>query len=990
MKNYLTLAISFLFLGNLFSQSYWQQEVNYKIDVKLDDKKHELVAFEEFEYINNSPQKLDFLMIHLWPNAYQNEKTALGQQLWEKGNQLLRFGADSLKGGINGLDFKVNGEKVEWNLDVLNTDICKLILNKPLLPGEKINVSTPFNVRIPSGEISRLGHVGQSYQITQWYPKPAVYDQNGWNEIPYLNQGEFYSEFGSFDVSITLPSNYIVGSTGDLQTESEVVFMNEMAEKSQKKLMDSTMVDSASKELFPASSSEFKTIRFIQTKVHDFAWFADKRFEVLKGEVELPQSKRKVTTWALFTPKNASVWENAIEYINDGTYYYSLWNGDYPYNHVTAVDGTISAGGGMEYPNVTVIGNTGSKEDLEVVIVHEVGHNWFYGILGSNERVHGWMDEGLNTLNEVRYIQTKYPENTRMSDQLLNGKLHFDHLSHHDMNDITFRTTAILGEDQPIETHSADFTDMNYGSIMYMKTGLVMFYLRNYLGEDVFGKCTHAYFEKWKFKHPQPEDLREVFEKESGKDLSWLFEDLIKTTNHIDYKIQHVRKVKEGTDVLVKNVGQVNGPISVSAYEKGVIVETKWAEPGDDKRTIHFSSSTIDEVRIDPFRNIPELNRTNNSWNKSQLFNKKEPLKFEFLFGDQATNKTNVFWTPMIAGNSYDKMMLGAVCHNYGVAFKKTQYLIAPFYSIGRKNISGIAEWSYSILPKSTIKLARIGVSVKSFKDGVEDRSEFVNVSPYLFMKLGNRKNASPFTHNLLFQSSYTNRLRNSTTSEEMGGFVKYAFDYSKSDYVVNGNVRTDYIQGVSNSNQMGRFSLENTYKYRYMKNKMNRWIELRLFFGKNYLMNTISNYDKERFSFALSGATGVQDIFYEEYFFNRGNQSNITENFRVENMGGFKSSSSFGTTSQWLTSANLFFQLPIKFNGLGVFADAGAVSQNGTVYGAFNTGIGFRISQIFGIYFPLYQSVNMGNLYTNYQSSIRFSLKMNMVNKGMKLKFNL
>ena len=170
----------------------------------------------------------------------------------------------------------------------------------------------------------------------------------------------------------------------------------------------------------------------------------------------------------------------------------------------------------------------------------------------------------------------------------------------------------------------------------------------------------------------------------------------------------------------------------------------------------------------------------------------------------------------------------------------------------------------------------------------------------------------------------------------------------------------------------------------------MNRWIELRLFFGKNYLMNTISNYDKERYSFALSGATGVQDIFHEEYFFNRGNQSNITENFRVENMGGFKSSSSFGTTSQWLTSANLFFQLPIKFNGLGVFADAGAVSQNGTVYGAFNTGIGFRISQIFGIYFPLYQSVNMGNLYTNYQSSIRFSLKMNMVNKGMKLKFNL
>ena len=671
MKNSITFTLSFLFLGNFFSQSYWQQEVNYKIDVKLDDKKNELSAFEEFEYINNSPQKLDFLFIHLWPNAYKNEKTALGKQLWENGNQILRFGADSLKGEINGLNFKVDGESVEWIIDIKNIDICKLILKTPLLPGEKLKVSTPFNVKIPTGEISRLGHVGQSYQITQWFPKPAVFDKNGWNEFPYLNQGEFYSEYGSFDVSITLPKNYIVGATGDLQTESEISFMDEMAEQTKNKFIDGMFSDKKKQSEFPISSEEYKTIRYFQSKVHDFAWFADKRFEVLKGEVELPQSKRKVTTWALFTPKNASIWKNAIEYINDGTYYYSLWNGDYPYNHVTAVDGTISAGGGMEYPNVTVIGNTDTKEDLEVVIVHEVGHNWFYGILGSNERVHGWMDEGLNTLNEVRYMQTKYPENTRMSDQILNGKLHFDHLSHHDMNDITFRTTAILGEDQPIEIHSADFTDMNYGSIMYMKTGLVMFYLRNYLGEDVFGKCTHTYFENWKFKHPQPEDLREVFEKVSGKDLSWLFDDLIKTTNHIDYKIQHVRKVKEGTDILVKNVGQVNGPINVTAYEKGVIVETKWAEPGNDKRIIHFSSSSIDEVRIDPFRNIPELNRTNNSWNKSLLLNKIEPLKFEFLFGDQATNKTNVFWTPMVAGNSYDKMMLGVVCHNYGVAFKK-------------------------------------------------------------------------------------------------------------------------------------------------------------------------------------------------------------------------------------------------------------------------------------------------------------------------------
>ncbi|MCF6318019.1 MAG: hypothetical protein L3J83_01895, partial [Proteobacteria bacterium] len=314
---------------------------------------------------------------------------------------------------------------------------------------------------------------------------------------------------------------------------------------------------------FPKSSEEMKTIRYTQKNVHDFAWFADKRYSVLKSEVELPHSKRKVTTWAMYTPKNAKtkwtdLWIKASEYLNDAIYYYSLWNGDYPYNQVTAVDGTISAGGGMEYPNVTVIGNSSSAHELEVVIVHEVGHNWFYGQLGSNERVHGWMDEGMNTLNEIRYMQTKYPNNTALSDMILGGKLHMDRLSHHDMADISYRAIAGIGEDQPIETHSNDFTSMNYGIVMYQKTGLVFFYLKDYLGEELFDQAMHAYYSQWEFKHPQPEDMKKSLEDATGKDLSWIFKDLIQTTNHVDYKIKRVRKTKHGYNVKVKNVGQVD------------------------------------------------------------------------------------------------------------------------------------------------------------------------------------------------------------------------------------------------------------------------------------------------------------------------------------------------------------------------------------------------------------------------------------------------
>ena len=159
-------------------------------------------------------------------------------------------------------------------------DICKLILNNPLKPGESIKISTPFFVKIPNGRFSRLGHVDQSYMITQWYPKPAVFDQNGWHPIPYLSQGEFYSEFGSFDVSITLPSNYTVGATGDLQNQDEIIRLNKLAE------ITKNISEFSDEMTFPKSNSKNKTLRYIQNNIHDFAWFADKRYHVLKGEVK--------------------------------------------------------------------------------------------------------------------------------------------------------------------------------------------------------------------------------------------------------------------------------------------------------------------------------------------------------------------------------------------------------------------------------------------------------------------------------------------------------------------------------------------------------------------------------------------------------------------------------------------------------------------------------------------------------------------------------
>jgi hypothetical protein len=204
MKQLLVLILLIVSITTSNAQ-YWQQEVNYTIQVKLDDKSHVLRGSEIIQYTNNSPNSINEIYMHLWPNAYRDKKSALAKQLYKNNEFLLHNGEDSLKGSIDSLNFTVNNSVVQWNYDSKHSDICILKLAEPLQPGGKITIATPFKVTIPSGEISRLGHIGQSYQITQWYPKPAVYDKNGWNAIPYLNQGEFYSEYGSFDVTITLP-----------------------------------------------------------------------------------------------------------------------------------------------------------------------------------------------------------------------------------------------------------------------------------------------------------------------------------------------------------------------------------------------------------------------------------------------------------------------------------------------------------------------------------------------------------------------------------------------------------------------------------------------------------------------------------------------------------------------------------------------------------------------------------------------------------------
>tara|TARA_B100000315_G_C14596161_1_gene599735 strand:+ start:26362 stop:29307 length:2946 start_codon:yes stop_codon:yes gene_type:complete len=654
---------------------YFQQHVTYDIEVTLDDSLHTLNGYEKLTYTNNSPDTLDFIWFHLWPNAYKNNETALAKQKFRLHSTRFYFSDNGDRGFIDSLNFKISGKDIDWKFHKDWIDVVKIFLPEPLAPGNSIMIETPFFVKLPK-IFSRLGHTGKHYEITQWYPKPAVYDHKGWHPMPYLDMGEFYSEFGTFDVKITLPQNYRIMATGDLVNgEDEYRWLDSLAaegdslhnleKKAFKKALKILKKGKEKKE--SSNETKLKTLHFHQENVHDFAWFADPKWIVRKGEIKLADSTRTVMLWSMYLPKNAEQWENSIEYLHDATYWYSKFYGDYPYNHVTAVDGDLSAGGGMEYPNITVISAMPSKHILELVIMHEVGHNWFYGILGSNERDHIWMDEGLNEYANIKYWEKKYGrEASFIFNEFTQEKLKIGNNITYGFQDyIGYTNRAQSSDEEPLETSSNDYqSGYNYW-LNYSKTGLYTRYLQHYLGEGKMDQIMQDYYEIWKFKHPYPEDFKYFFDKHTDNNLDWYFQDVFHETKTVDYSVSI-----KNQSAVIENFGTTSPPVEIAFYDQNDYeINRQWIEGFSGALTQPIPQGTKN-VKIDPDNFLPDVNRLNNTTH--------HPLKLTFIFDEPDYSSTEIYWLPWIFDrNDYNGWTPGIMLYSgfvpgydYGIGTK--------------------------------------------------------------------------------------------------------------------------------------------------------------------------------------------------------------------------------------------------------------------------------------------------------------------------------
>lgn len=997
---YVLIFCTLIFSKKVVAQSdYFQQHVAYDLSVTLNDKQNTLNGNINIQYRNNSPDTLNFIWMHLWPNAYANNETALGKQLIEDGSSSFYFAKADARGYIDQLEFKADNKNVVVVKHSLYNDIVKLQLNELLLPGNSVNISTPFNVQIPLGVFSRLGHIGESYQISQWYPKPAVYDKYGWHPMPYLNEGEFYSEFGSFKVAITLPRNYVVAATGELQEETEKLWLLDKVEATK---AISTFERS---NAFPQSDTALKTITFIQDSIHDFAWFADKRFHVLKSDFQL-ESGKPVEAWSFFTNANAPLWVKGNEYIASGIRFYSSKIGDYPYKSFTAVDGTISAGGGMEYPMITVIGQAADAFTLEDVIVHELGHSWFFGILASNERDHGWMDEGMNTAYELWYSEYKYPGESGIGKNDLGGEsaggrfLGTDKLNMRDAMKVAYSFSAFNNSDQPVSTPSSKFAYINYGTVMYGKTALSFGFLEEYLGNDVYESAIKTYFTKWKFKHPYPEDVEEVFETSTGKNLDWFFKDLFQTNYPASYKIKCAKAAGDSLHLTIKNNGCINAPFKISELGGGSI----WSEGFKEKQTISLPNYKGGDLEINS--GYSQLFKSGNTMFRDRLLFPSSPrLKVSLLtkLSVDATTK-RLLVLPAFAWNRYNGGMAGIVFSNFSYIPTKFEFSIVPLFDFRNKIVAGTGMLSYHWWPLNgkinevTFKLngKRFAYADNTANDPeVRDENpvlNYIRLAPELYFGIRKKNARASIQQGIGYRNTgiWLDEVEyryNSVDSVYEPRNLNTYFNYHEIYYkLINSRTIDPFGAVVKLENGKNYTKLSGEFKYHITYKKFKKGADIRFFAG-GFLDN--GNANKQNTNFRMSGWSGDKDYLYEEMYFGRTDYRGLWKQQFVIRDGGFKTPAVIGQSNKWLTALNIDVDIPVPLpiSLFGSFAiyhiDADFEIEDRKLL--YEAGIAIKpIRNIFEIYIPIFYSneiddnLELNNI--NFVEQIRFVLNIHRI----------
>lgn len=930
---------------NLFAQ----EEVNitsYDIVAKLDTADHKLFATSIIKYVNNSGTEIDRIYIHLWANALASNDSEFVTQQLRLGMSDAYFLKDHERGGYETLEVKtIGGQSISTRFEEGSKEIMILDLNDPLLPGDTYSFEIDYVLKIPK-LVTRFGYKDRYYQMTHWYPKVAKCENGLWHAMPYLTLGEYYHDFANYHIAIDVPKGFTLASTG-------------------------------------TQSLQGGQIKCTAHGVTDFAWFVSDSFD---KETEKIIIDGRPVSCHVYKNGDHESWDDALKQLKRSVEFFSDQVGPYPYPQASVVLSGLG-NSGMEYPMIANIGVRDNKEHLDHLIAHEVGHNWFYAILATNERRYPWMDEGLTSFYDHKYHLLHYGH-----DPYESNPPHFTRKG----NALSILQSSIIerfrqNRLKSSSLHSNDYSLLDYGISLYERPANGFKFLESYLGEDVFSNCIRAYYNNYQFDHPSPIDLQNTFEEVSKQDLSWFFEDFIQGASGPDFSLENL----DDHNILVINGTGCAAPCCISFENVENKAKDMWTRPfvGIDTIALEggFNSASLqqDHVSID-------IN-PNNDQPKS--------LMPQFFTGIDDPTKHQVFWHPYLAYNVHDNLMLGLNLYNSTYPQKRFKWFLTPALSLvsGKAKLSGIAGFQYDLINQSnSFRKLILGAQAKSFNYLSPEKFElsYSKLKPFLRLYLNDG-----FSDRSLRYFELNSHLISEEHAEFGDGIIIFdhqlrvasqlKYHYQVKDPIAKLDWQTilefqSYKKLDDNAGSYIKLSSSYSYKYQFAKSK---FLKFRIF-GAYFLANSerqSASYANQlvRGSIALT-SQGYTDQLYDEFYLGRNLQSGFLSRQIHFGEGNFKnaltSAYNLGLSNHFAFAINFEIDTPLKLKPyLDVGYYASKLSEEAEFVNKTLYSIGFAIELIdetLAIYIPLINSQEIKDIYSQQSFLSRISFTMN-INKA-------
>lgn len=603
--------------GNMFRSAsgmpgpkYWQQRADYDLKATIDTAAKRVNGSMILRYTNNSPDTLRYIWFQTEQNAFRSN--SLNSYIFPPAS---RFGANNFEGGdvIEHFD-ELSGPATKPVHKALalrdNETVTRVDLTTPLAPGQTATFDVAWHFNVPEHGADRMGRDGSLYEIAQWYPRVNVYDDlRGFNTEPYLGQGEFYLEYGDYTLEVTVPAGYIVAATGALENPHDVLTPAEIARLAQAAKSDQTVNIVSQAELKGGTArpkaSGMLTWKFRSKNVRDVVFAASPDY------IWDASSWSGHMAYGYYRPSAIDTWKDAADMSRMSIQEYSERWYPYPWPQISAVEGPIS---GMEYPMLAMENKSADKYDLYNVVTHEIGHMWFPMLVGSNERMHMWQDEGFNTFINYFSEARRFPEKGDYTARVRADR------------EQAVERFMKAGFDQPLEIGPDRINPGILGENAYVKTAVGLSLLREeILGPFAFDDAFREYTRRWAYKHPTPEDFFKTVEDASGRRLDYFWREWFLENQHFDQAIDTVVQQQIGgiDSVAVRFANRARGVLPIHArftFDDGSKQDFDYpAEVWSTNTSFYlrrygFDGKKVAKIELDPDHRLVDINRANNVW----------------------------------------------------------------------------------------------------------------------------------------------------------------------------------------------------------------------------------------------------------------------------------------------------------------------------------------------------------------------------------------